>query len=80
MTHQYKSVLEACGKIAKSSFVKAVEGTGLSEKSYGIAEAVLVLGYRQSVVAKHALVSRQRVHSICNDVLKMINAKRNEDK
>lgn len=73
MTNSYKSVLDACGKVSRAVFVKAAKRLDLSPESYRIAEEVLVLGFRQSVAARHAGVSRQRAHSVCRELVDAIN-------
>lgn len=73
MVDSLNTVKAACGNISSAVFVKAVARLQLSDESYRIAREVFVLGYHQAAVARHAGVSRQRVHAVCRDVLKTIN-------
>ena len=65
----YTTVTAACGHVPRSVFVKATKRLKLSPGSYRIAQEVLIDGFRQVTVARHVGVSRQRVHTICRDVL-----------
>ena len=76
MTNIYNSVSNASGKVPRAVFMKAAKKLNLSREVCQIAEEVLVLGYRQSTAARHAGVSRQRVHSICQNLIDVINAKK----
>lgn len=73
MVDTFNTVKAACGNVSAAFFLKAVARKQLSDESYLIAHEVFVLGYHQAAVARHANVSRQRVHSVCLDVLKTIN-------
>lgn len=67
-------ITKACGQLPRAVVVKAVRQRQLSPIACRIAEDVLVRGFRQAVAARHAGVSRQRVHSICKAVLATISA------
>jgi len=73
MSYKFKTVSAAYGHVSRAVFVKAARRLGLSPESYRIADEVFLKGYRQATVARHAGVSRQRVHSVCRDVLNEIN-------
>ena len=73
MSQVCKSVSAACGHISRAAFARAAKRLGLSEELCQIADAVLVKGYRQSIVARQAGVSRQRVHVVCRQLLDEIN-------
>lgn len=69
----FNTVKAACGNVSIAVFLKTVARQQLSDESYLIAHEVFVLGYHQAAVARHADVSRQRVHSVCLNLLKTIN-------
>lgn len=73
MVNTFNTVKAACGNVSIAVFLKAVARQQLSDESYLITHEVFVLGYHQAAVARHADVSRQRVHSVCLDLLKTIN-------
>lgn len=73
MAAHYPSVMAACGNVPRAVFLKAARCLRLSADSYRMADEVLVKGYRQATVARHVGVTRQRVHSVCRDVLDEIN-------
>lgn len=73
MSQIFKTVSAACGHVSRAVFVKAARRLGLSSESYRIAEEVFLKGYRQATVARHVGVSRQRVHSVCRELLEEIN-------
>lgn len=73
MSKIFKTVSEASGQVSRAVFVKAARRQGLSQKSYVIAEEVFLKGYRQATVARHVDVPRQRVHSVCRQLLDEIN-------
>lgn len=77
MSQHFKTVSEACGHISRAVFVKAARRLGLSPESYRIADEVFLKGYRQATVARHAGVTRQRVHSVCRELLDEINQQTN---
>lgn len=64
----------AYGNATGSVFMKAVVRLQLSPESYLIAIAFFELGYSQATVARHAGVSRQRVHTICRSMFEEIKA------
>ena len=69
----YETVSAACGHVSRAVFVKAARRLGLTSESYRIADEVFLKGYRQATVARHVGVSRQRVHSVCRELLAEIN-------
>jgi predicted DNA-binding protein (UPF0251 family) len=73
MDAHYTTVAAACGRIPRAVFMKAARRLRLSPESYRIADEVFIQGFRQATVARHVGVSRQRVHSVCRDVLDEIN-------
>ncbi|MFX3569330.1 TrfB-related DNA-binding protein [Ralstonia mannitolilytica] len=73
MSKIFKTVSAACGHVSRAAFVKAARRLGLSSESYRIADEVFLKGYRQATVARHVGVSRQRVHSVCRELLEEIN-------
>jgi hypothetical protein len=73
MSPNFKTVAAACGRVSRAVFVKATRRLGLSPESYRIADEVFLKGFRQATVARHVGVSRQRVHSVCREVLVEIN-------
>lgn len=73
MDAHYTTVAAACGRIPRAVFMKAAGRLRLSPESYRIADEVFIQGFRQATVARHVGVSRQRVHSVCRDVLDEIN-------
>lgn len=73
MTPNFKTVAAACGRVSRAVFVKAAKRLGLSPESYRIADEVFLKGFRQATVARHVGVSRQRVHSVCREMLDEIN-------
>ena len=73
MSQIFKTVSAACGHVSRAVFVKAARRLGLSSESYRIADEVFLKGYRQATVARHVGVSRQRVHSVCRELLEEIN-------
>lgn len=70
---RYKTILAASGKISRDVFLKAVASLGIPEESYRMGEEVFVKGFRQASVARRVGVSRQRVHSVCIELLRAIN-------
>jgi hypothetical protein len=74
----------AYGNASRAVFLKAVVRLQLSAESYLIAVAHFELGYPQATVARHAGVSRQRVHAVCQRILEEIKSlsekKQNEKK
>lgn len=74
MRKDYTTLSDVCGKIQNDVFLMANKRLQLDEKHSSIAHAVLVLGYRQAVVARRFEVSRQWVHSLCSTVCQEIEA------
>ncbi|WP_265283447.1 hypothetical protein [Verminephrobacter aporrectodeae] len=73
MSRTFETVSAACGRVSRAVFAKAARRRSLSFESYRIADEVFLKGYRQATVARHAGVSRQRVHSVCRELLEEIN-------
>jgi len=73
MSATYKTVMAACRNVSRAVFVKAARRLVLSSESYRIADEVFLKGFRQATVARHVGVSRQRVHSVCREMLDEIN-------
>ena len=73
MPAHFKSVREASGRIPHAVFETAASISGIGEESRRIGDEVFVRGFRQAAVARHVGVSRQRVHTICSELLKKIN-------
>lgn len=70
---RYKSVLAASGNVPHAVFLKAAKSLGVPKESYRIGDEVFVKGFRQASVARHVGVSRQRVHTVCTELLEAIN-------
>lgn len=73
MSLKFRTVSAACGHVPRAVFVQAARKLGFTSESYRIAEEVFLEGYRQATVARHFDVSRQRVHSVCRELLDDIN-------
>lgn len=76
MTEKFRSVLEAQGKVSKTVFFAAAQSAHLPDDLSRVAHEVFVDGYRQSAVARHFDMPRQRVHAICLQFLASLNALR----
>jgi hypothetical protein len=73
VTVHFKSVLAASGNVPRAVFLKAAKLHEVPEEARRIGDSVLVMGYRQAAVAQQLGMSRQRVHTVCRDLLATIN-------
>lgn len=73
MPVRFTTVRAASGNVTDAVFLKASKIRGIPDESYRIGCEVFVAGYRQATVARHVGVSRQRVHTVCMELLETIN-------